>query len=325
MRSAKLLAICLFCVLVQSQPPAPAPAIQRTYPKQPSASGQQQSTSDKSGTETAPIFVKIVPSAKTQEEAPQGKPQELGQSSPDWWMVWLTGAIASIGLIQTIVFGVQAHRLKQTITKMDEIATGQTRDIQASIAEATRSATAMEGVATSMALNVEAVKQSVGISREIADRQELVTELASRAYLTMVFGAMTPQDEANGVRFQPHIQIVNRGNTPAYNIRFHIASGVVPFPVRDDFVFPLPNELTGHASPIGPGLHKIIASVVPEVYPNDDEIKLGVSTRVIAWGIVRYQDAFDIERFIKFGFTFYQVGGSAQWMSMDTERHNESD
>jgi hypothetical protein len=43
----------------------------------------------------------------------------------------------------------------------------------------------------------------------------------------------------------------------------------------------------------------------------------------VAWGVVKYQDVFDIERFVQFGFTYFFVGNN-QWMSQDTTGHNDS-
>jgi len=323
----KLLPIALLCVSLQSQPLSPTPPIKRGQPKQLPTGATDQPNGNNRGTEQSPVFVKVLPPEKTHDESANDKTKALGfdNSSAEWWMVRLTAAIAIIGLIQTIVFGIQAHRQKQTISKMDEIATSQTRDVQASIAEATRAATAMENVATSMAESAESVRTSVAINREIADTQKLVTELQSRAYLVAIFAAMTPQNDTTNIRFQPHIQIENRGNTPAYDVRFSISADVAAFPLRDEFTFALPPQPLGHSSAIGPGLHKLISGVVPKIYPKveADQVCMGVGQRVIAWGIVKYRDAFKIERSLKFGFTFYQIGAS--WMSMDTERHNDAD
>jgi hypothetical protein len=313
-------------VFAQSQPPSPTPAVKGGQPRQAATDRQRQTAADERGTEQSPNSVKVLPSAMTQGEASNGKAKELDQSSPDWWMVRLTAAIAVIGVIQTIVFGVQAYMLKQTIEKMDEIAGQQTKDVQASVAEATRAAAAMEGVSISMASNVESVRESVGINREIADRQKLITELQSRAYLTILFEALVPQNPSTGIRFQPRMRIENRGNTPAHDIRFSIVADVLPFPLRDDFTFPLPTDTAGHSSVIGPGLNKMISAVVPKLYPDTEatQISIGVGQRIATWGIVKYRDAFNIERSVRFGFTHYLLG-ETQWMSMDTTRHNESD
>jgi hypothetical protein len=247
-----LLLVCLACLslFAQSQRPSPTKAAERDQPEQATADAQKMAATNVRGTEQSPIVVKALPSTKAQDEAPNGKAKELGQPSPDWWMVRLTGAIVFIGLVQTIVFGMQARRLKQTIEKMEEIAGQQTQDIQASIAEATRAARAMERIAESMADSVESVRESVGISREIADRQKLITELQSRAYLTILFEGMVPQNTATKIRFEPRLRIENRGNTPARNIRFAMVADIFPFPLRDDFPFPLPTEPLAIPAPL---------------------------------------------------------------------------
>ena len=82
-------------------------------------------------------------------------------------MVGLTAVIAAIGIVQAAVFGIQARRLRQTIEKMDKIAADQTRDVRDSIAQATRAAAAMEGIANSMAKNVESVNETVSLATGI--------------------------------------------------------------------------------------------------------------------------------------------------------------
>jgi len=79
---------------------------------------------------------------------------------------------------------------------MDEIAKSQTADMRASIGEATRAATAMDAIAVSMAVSVESVKQSVQISKDIANQQKLVGELQSRAYLSVQFERKLNVDSA---------------------------------------------------------------------------------------------------------------------------------
>jgi uncharacterized protein YggU (UPF0235/DUF167 family) len=231
-----------------------------------------------------------------------------------------------VASIQTVVFWVQAQRLKQTIGKMDEIAAQQTRDIQASITEATRAAQAMEEISKSMGESVQSVRKSVDINKGIADRQKLITELQSRAYLTTVFESMVPQNTESGVRFEPRLRLVNQGHTPAYNIRFTMRADVIPFPLANDFAFDLPAETRGRSAVIGPGLYKIISAVVPALYPEAEasQISGGVGRRVISWGIVKYRDCFGIERTCRFGLTYFRVA-ETQWMSQDTSEHNDSD
>jgi hypothetical protein len=152
----------------------------------------------------------------------------------------------------------------------------------------------MEGVATSMATNVQSVKESVAINREIANTQKRVSELQSRAYLAVVFEGMVPQNLAAGIRFEPRIRIVNQGHSPAHSIRFSVVADTLPFPLDDDFGFTLPVEMSGYSSVINPGLHKMISAVVPQLYSDAEaeQISIGVERRVTTWGIVKYKDAF---------------------------------
>jgi hypothetical protein len=310
--------ILLLSCIAFAQSPSPSLPKRDAQQKQPADNNQRS-------TDKSPIVVKVLPSTRADKEPPANQTKN-GDQSTDWWMFSATVVIAIIGAIQTRVFWIQAQRLKETINKMEEISSKQTADIQASLTQTTLAAQAMGGIAESMAINVQSVKESVAINREIADRQKLVTEFGARAYLAVMFDGMMPQDHNSGVRFQPHARITNRGNTPAYDVRFAIQADVVPFPLREDFAFAIPENLTGHSAVINPGLHKIIFNVVPKIYPpiECEQISLGIGQRVIAWGTVKYRDAFDIERGTDFGFTFYRVGNSTQWMAMDTERNNES-
>jgi|ERR1051326_2521217 hypothetical protein len=310
-----------------SQPPSPTPTVKSDQPKAPSATRQQHTNATERGTEQAPIVVKIAPSPKTKQEAAQDENRALDQSAANWWMVRVTFAVFIVGLIQTVVFAVQAWRLKQTIDKMDEVSGKQTKDIRASIAEATRSATAMEGIADSMASNVTFLRGSLEISREIANTQQLIIELQSRAYLVVVFDSMMPQITNQGIRFEPRMKVVNKGNTPAQEIRFAMAADAQPMPLSPDFAFPLPTDpLTASGGVLGPGLHKTLKAVVPQMFSEPERAQLvsGIGRRIIAWGIIRYKDVIGKDRYVRFGVTFFCVGDN-KWMSEDTARHNESD
>lgn len=292
------------------------------------------------GTEQSPIFVQVLPPTKTNDEASKRKTQELGQSSTDWWMVWLTGAIVFIGALQTVVFGIQASRLKQTIKKMDEIATAQTSDVRASILEATRAATAMEGVAGSLAESTQAVQKSLIITREMVDTQKFVFTLQNRAYLSAAFNSAIFQD-ANHV-FEVQISLLNRGNTPAYDVTFKATAEIVPVPLPDDFGFPLPDSSAGiSVSLIAPGTTKLINRRVSGRVPDNevDAIKSGGPPHgLVMWGIVRYRDVFNEIRHLRFAFLatwMPWIKGMGkdkdgnplpeQTMGYDTAHHNDSD
>jgi hypothetical protein len=115
MQRLRALIIAVLCSVGQSQPLAPTPPIKSSQPKQPATSTQKESSTNERGSEQSPLVVKVLPPVKTTEETTNDKAKDLDQSSANWWMVRLTGAIAFIGFVQTIVFGVQARRLRQTV------------------------------------------------------------------------------------------------------------------------------------------------------------------------------------------------------------------
>jgi hypothetical protein len=206
-------------------------------------------------------------------------------------------------------------------------------DVKATIAEAVRSARAMEGVAESMAVNADSVKESIGI-------QKLATTLHSRAYLSAGFNEAKFQD-ANHV-FEVQAYLRNHGNTPAYDVKFRSVVQIIDTPIPEDFAFPLPDETAGTSvSLIAPGIVKLITHNVGASVPDDqvEGIKRGSPPRGLAmWGRVEYRDAFDELRHLKFAFTVYWIGwvpgkdkdkdGNSlpeKAMSVDTARHNEAD
>jgi hypothetical protein len=336
----RFVAIVAFLASVAwSQTPAPPLPKSNTQHQPPAANIQNATSNDQRGTDSSPIVVKVLPSAQADQEAPQGKNKSTNQPT-DWWMFGATMIIAIIGAIQTRVFWVQAERLKQTIEKMDEISAKQTEDIQKSLAESTRGAGAMESIAKSMASNIESVRQSVAINREMAERQKLVTELQSRAYLYAAFNTATFQD-AHHV-FEVQVVLSNRGNTPAYDVTFRAVAQIVSVPFPDDFTFPLPSDTAGTSvSLIAPGTTKLMARQVSSRVPDDqvDAIKVGGPPRCLAmWGIVKYRDAFKEPRQLRFAFTVAWIpwvegrdkdkDGNPlppQIMSYDTAHHNDSD
>jgi hypothetical protein len=83
---------------------------------------QQPSSANQRGTKNSPVFVEVVPTPKTQEEAAHDAEEYKNKSANETELVkftgrlfWATVALAAIGGLQLFVFGIQAHRLKQTV------------------------------------------------------------------------------------------------------------------------------------------------------------------------------------------------------------------
>lgn len=91
---------------------------------QQSEAGQhhQNGYEDYQDTTTHELSIQTVPAPKAENEAAGNQKEGPEKSSSDWWLVKLTAGLLAVGAIQTLVFGIQAVRLKQTIIKMDDVA-----------------------------------------------------------------------------------------------------------------------------------------------------------------------------------------------------------
>ncbi|MGD1147537.1 MAG: hypothetical protein ABR961_06280 [Thermoanaerobaculaceae bacterium] len=234
---------------------------------------QEQTANNPQGTESSPLFVKVLAAPKTAEETADDRQTRHDQSSANWWMVKLTAAVFFVGVIQAIVFGLQARRLKETIKKMDQIAGGQTKDTRDAITQAARSAGAVEQVAAGL--------------QERA-RQEL------RAYICVVVGEAIFQERTKNLRFSTHPFMINKGATPAHNVRYRAAAEIRPVPLPADFTFPLPQRDSGPMV-VGPDQSIQMGALVENEVPDEqvEQIKSGLGGRgLYTWGVITYDDVF---------------------------------
>ncbi len=79
---------------------------------------QQATKPEERGTEQAPLVIKVLPPLNEHEKSATEKQERQDKSESDWWLVKLTGVLAAIGVMQLIVFGFQARRLRQTVEEM---------------------------------------------------------------------------------------------------------------------------------------------------------------------------------------------------------------
>jgi hypothetical protein len=148
-----------------SQPPAPSGGKVSQEPQNQPASEQQKPAEAQRGTEQAPFIIEIPRTVQIHGDSDNAPQQSNEKSSPKWWPLfadwstdqWLTiftGALVLVGLMQLAVFRRQAIRLKETIDKMDEIATQQTVDTAALLEVTRNNVTATQSLATSSEQNI---------------------------------------------------------------------------------------------------------------------------------------------------------------------------
>jgi hypothetical protein len=110
-------------------------------------------------------------------------------------------ALATVVIaIYTVVLGIATIRLWRSadnqlaeFRRSLNIAEEHAGHMASSVTEAARAATAMEGVAGSMAENVERLRETVEINRGIGNRQKTFGEMQMRAYISVLAGSLSDQ------------------------------------------------------------------------------------------------------------------------------------
>lgn len=182
----------------------------------------------------------------------------------------------------------------------------QSGDFKLSLNEANRSATAMEGVAESMARNVEHVVKSVEIMSDNADVQREFGMMNMRAYIDILIGDAVYQTDHTVFEAAPYM--TNSGNTPARKVRWKIAADVLPVPLPDDFAFPLGDESIGENT-IGSLKGGSFSATIKRRVPDSEvaAIKAGDGQALYCWGVVSYIDMFKKRRRTEFAQMLYWV------------------
>lgn len=278
----------LLCVLViaiaalgQPNPPAPTPSkVAQPNPQNP-ASTNQRSGADQRGSEHYPIFVKNIPTPKTDAEAEQERKDREQKSANDWHLVWFNGILAAVALLQLLVYSYQAYKLRQTVDAGEK----QSEAMERHITEAGRSATAMEGIA------------------EVIQRGN---KAITRAYLTVLIGQASFQERRgpgqNDLKFEARPVLQNTGNTPAKKIVIRIKAAILP--ISEDVEMPTPEEAAARkGSTIGAHQSATMTGTVGEFVPYDEVplIKEGFPKALHVWGLVTYEDVFGDPHTTRFG------------------------
>jgi len=86
------------------------------------ATSQQMTSNNHAGTEQLPLVVKIIPPKKDKIETDAAAKEKEEKKSIDDRLVFFTGCLAAIGLMQLAVFAWQARRLRQTVEATKEAA-----------------------------------------------------------------------------------------------------------------------------------------------------------------------------------------------------------
>jgi hypothetical protein len=254
-------------------------------------------------------------SAAQQKNQPIENPESWGAkfwcevNASDWF----------IGLF-TLFLAIATYFLWRETERLAGGADDQSEKMGLSIAEAGRSATAMEGVSSAMAAQVENAVNLTRLQREFWQRQ-------MRAYVSVVVGGATFQEREKRLKFAGRPKVINDGMTPAHNVKTVIKAAILKVPLPDDFDFSLPASSATAGPAIGPRQTRDYTGIVEEYVPDQDVkgIKDLTGQRgLVVWGRITYDDAFGQPHYANFAQALYWGEGEAVWGAY-VDRHNDSD
>jgi hypothetical protein len=205
-------------------------------------------------------MVKLPPAQINQIVAAQNGHQGEQAAPSDWWMVRLTGGLLLVALGQAVLFVWQLGLIRRANKVAQDAAT--------------------------------VANQSVTLAKETAQHQ-------LRVYINVGGGKIWHQRTGFGRHLEWRVDIVNVGQTPAYNVRVVMKVGIRPEPLPE-----LAPKGDGSRGDLGPG-----QAFYPHAYENifsDERVDaLKGSRRTEAfyvWGLVTYSGVFKQEHRSRFCF-----------------------
>lgn len=168
---------------------------------------------------------------------------------------------------------------------------------------------------------------AAGVSANAASRLAKATERQLRAYIGVHTGVVILQDEMKAQPFVVLPDCINDGQTPAYEMSYNARVDILPYPLPDDFGFPMKPEQAAVTSTAVVGPHKPyqLGAKLDRFCDADElnRIGYGKSERLYIYGTVRYKDAFGEQRWTNFSQS-YQWRSDGTPLGENTKHHNDA-
>lgn len=214
----------------------------------------------------------------------------------------------------------QLEAFRESLELGKATAARQSDEMQTSLEEAARSASAMEDVARHIEVSAKAAQESVAALKERTAQQ-------MRAYVSAPFLVALFQERARGVHFEGRFRLVNTGLTPARNVAHRARAAIMPFPLPSGFDFPLPDGAPSSGT-LGSHQEFVVGATVESLVPDSEveSIKSGRDRCLYVWGTVTYEDIFGAKHFTNFcQHIHWGMGPEGAPMGFNTLRNNDAD
>ncbi len=294
----------------QSQPPPSTPfkmsqeEQNKTTPKQTKGNNKERVSDSLS----SPVLTIHTPSP----DPKSGDQAQGSDEKPNAWTLFNLMLVFFNGLLAIFTF-----LLWRSTHKLWKASQNQSVEMRQSIAEAVRSADAIQQVALSMA-------QSIQTTKEISARQERFGKMQLRAYVSINLFGYVKQDRESNYKYEIRMLIRNTGHTPAHEVKFAIRVAIMPFPLPEeiDVSLPMSQNTGGH---IASGQQHIIAASLDSLISDEEvqEITHGKNRKLYVFGTVWYQDAFGEPHYTNFcQWGLWDIKGNLT--TINVPRHNEA-
>jgi hypothetical protein len=159
------------------------------------------------------------------------------------------------------------------------VSTRQAQDTQRAIAEQTRSADAMQEVATATRNN--ATLMSGMLTKQM------------RAYVQVNIGSATAQ--RGELKFASIPEIINVGLTPAKKVSYRVMADVLDSNLPANHVFPEPEQIFSNDATLNARQTFKINAIVKNRFDAAEvaEVSKGLQKRLFVWGTITYDDVFE--------------------------------
>lgn len=234
---------------------------------------------------------------------------------PSWALVIVTALAVRYAVKTLRAINAQVKEMQTTGQQTDKLIQEAIRQSE----EAAKLAHAMEATAKGIDASTKVGMESVAIGTERSAQQ-------LRAYVCVEVGTAFYQERSKGIKFAGQTFMLNTGNTPAHNVRFRAKAAVLPFPLPEDFSFPLPST-PSPGSVLGPHQRAIITQSVDDFVPDQDvdSIKIVSSGKALyIWGIIDYDDVFKQGQTTRFSQLLYWLPDGKTVMGTYITRHNDA-
>jgi hypothetical protein len=259
-----------------SQPPTPTPPKAEQKNQTDTKDKQPPTSTDQRGTESSPVFIKVVPTLPVEPSPSEHTQQANWYTSPEWWLVWGTLILATITASLAAYTAKLWGATKALAEEAKQTSTQQASDMRASLSIAKQAAIAAER------------------SADVANKTLSVAQRAFVFVKGVSWALHVPSDRKDIIeQISFWVDMENVGLTPATHVESWMQHKTVPWAVTEVPMFQKPTHKDESYSVLGP---RVTGGSASAIIPIATMMECwNHQTRIYLWTRIEYRDIFDPE------------------------------